>query len=125
MTKTNPTLGPKPSSAPIEPQTLRIPEAAIYVGCTNFFMEELLRNDEIKWVQMGDHKAVYKEDLDEWLLQFKRSKLHERAVERWKVEHPGEALPKTIFTDEMAQEFFKGAERDGNGTLLGNDEDDS
>jgi excisionase family DNA binding protein len=125
MTKTDPVIAPKPVQAPIEPQTLRIPEAAIYVGCTNFFMEELLRSDQIKWVQMGDHKAVYREDLDDWLVRFKQSKLYERAVERWKVEHPGEVLPQTIFTDEMAQELFRSVERGGDGTLLSNDEDDS
>src|SRR5581483_11342659 len=123
MTKTNPVYGPKPSAAPIESQTLRIPEAAIYVGCTNFFMEELLRGDQIKWVQMGDHKAVYREDLDEWLVRFKQTSLYERAVDKWKVEHPGQALPETILNDEIAQELFGGAERDGDGTLLSHDKE--
>lgn len=69
-----------PVTAPIEPQTLRIPEAAIYVGCTNFFMEELLRHDEIPWIMMGDHKVVYREDLDKWLVEFKRTQLRRRSV---------------------------------------------
>jgi len=69
-------MNDKPTIANVTPwpRMMRIPVAAQYIGATNWFVEELLRNELVPSSKMGDHKVVDKEDLDKWLAEFKRSR---------------------------------------------------
>jgi excisionase family DNA binding protein len=47
--------------------SLRIPEAAEYVSGTNWLIEELIRNGEIPFREIGRYRTLDADDLDAWL----------------------------------------------------------
>lgn len=62
---------------PITPRLLRIPDAAKYLSCTNWFLETLLREKTVPSFIQGKRKLVDVRDLDAY-------------VDRLKVDEPGE-----------------------------------
>jgi excisionase family DNA binding protein len=55
-----------PQSPSMAPRGLRIPEAACYIGETNWFVEVRVRSGEIPARMLGDHWVIEKADLDAW-----------------------------------------------------------
>lgn len=56
----------------IQPRLLRIPEAAAYLGATNWFVEELVRANAIPFLTVGKYRVIDICDLDTWIGQEKR-----------------------------------------------------
>jgi len=108
----------------ITPRMLRIEGAAQYTGVTNWFMEELLRRDKIPFSWVGKHKVVDREDLDKWIVEYKKTQFYNQATRRWRKEHPGESEPRLIMTDEQAQAFFDGVAKAADGNLQCDPNDD-
>jgi excisionase family DNA binding protein len=61
----------KPLSAPqqmfVVPRLLRIPDAAHYIGGTNWFVEELIRGNKIRFLTVGKYRVIDTVDLDAWI----------------------------------------------------------
>lgn len=51
----------------IRPRLLRIPEAAAYLGATNWFVEELVRANSIPFLTVGKYRVIDICDLDAWI----------------------------------------------------------
>lgn len=49
------------------PRLLRIPQAALYIGGTNWQVEEVLRGGEIPYRVIGKYRVLEIADLDEWI----------------------------------------------------------
>jgi excisionase family DNA binding protein len=49
------------------PRLLGIPEAAAYISGTNWFVEELVRNNEIRAIVVGKGRKIDIRDLDAWI----------------------------------------------------------
>ena len=60
---------------------LRIPEAAEFIGATNWFVEELIRNGEVPFRDYGKYRTLDTDDLDAWIKnQPKRLIIHNKIV---------------------------------------------
>jgi excisionase family DNA binding protein len=55
------------SKATIAPRLLRIPQAAQYIGGTNWFVEELCRNKRIAFLTVGKYRVIDVRELDRWI----------------------------------------------------------
>jgi excisionase family DNA binding protein len=55
------------SKATISPRLLRIPQAAQYIGGTNWFVEELCRNRQIAFLTVGKYRVIDVRELDRWI----------------------------------------------------------
>ena len=53
--------------AAISPRLLRIPQAAQYIGGTNWFVEELCRNKRITFLTVGKYRVIDVRELDRWI----------------------------------------------------------
>ena len=62
-----PPLQRTPRLLPITPRLLRIPEAAVYIGATNWFVEELIRKQKIRYLILGKIYVLDTKDLDNWI----------------------------------------------------------
>ena len=51
----------------IAPRRLRIPDAAKYIASTNWFMEDLLRENQLPFQWCGKYKVVDVRDFDAWV----------------------------------------------------------
>ena len=51
----------------VVPRLLRIPEAAHYIGATNWFVEELVRENKITFLVVGKYRVIDVRDLDAWI----------------------------------------------------------
>ena len=51
----------------ITPRLLSIPEAAAYIGGTNWFVEELLRDGKLEAVKVGKGRRIDRAVLDAWI----------------------------------------------------------
>lgn len=51
----------------VTPRLLGIPEAAIYIAGTNWFVEELVRNNVIRAIVVGKGRKIDVLDLDAWI----------------------------------------------------------
>jgi excisionase family DNA binding protein len=51
----------------VVPRLLGIPEAAAYISRTNWFVEELVRNNEIRAIIIGKGRKIDIRDLDAWI----------------------------------------------------------
>jgi excisionase family DNA binding protein len=51
----------------IVPRLLRIPEAAHYIGGTNWCVEELVRGKRIPFIVVGKYRVIDIRDLDAWI----------------------------------------------------------
>jgi excisionase family DNA binding protein len=49
--------------------SLRIPEAAEYISGTNWLVEELIRNGEIPFREIGKYRTLDADDLDAWIMR--------------------------------------------------------
>jgi excisionase family DNA binding protein len=47
--------------------SFRIPEAAEYISGTNWLVEELIRNGEIPFREIGKYRTLDADDLDAWI----------------------------------------------------------
>ena len=56
-----------PGRSAIQPRLLRIPEAAAYLGATNWFVEELVRANAIPFLTVGKYRVIDICDLDAWI----------------------------------------------------------
>jgi excisionase family DNA binding protein len=65
------TLSP-PKRVAIQPRLLRIPEAASYIGATNWFVEELVRANLIPFLTVGKYRVIDVCDLDSWIDEEKK-----------------------------------------------------
>jgi excisionase family DNA binding protein len=54
---------------------LRVPQAAEYVGGTNWFVEELIRNGEIEFREYGKYRTLDADDLDEWIKKQQKKRI--------------------------------------------------
>ena len=88
--------------SPIIPRLLRIEDVAKYLSATTWFVEELIRNKKIRFMILGKRRVVDVNDLDSWIEEQKRE--------------PQE--PPRFLTDEEAQQFFQGLERDAEGNYI-------
>jgi excisionase family DNA binding protein len=61
-----------PKRFAIQPRLLRIPEAAIYIGATNWFVEELVRANLIPFLTVGKYRVIDVCDLDTWIDEEKK-----------------------------------------------------
>lgn len=69
-----------PISAPATPplrsrHALRVPDAAEYIGATNWFVEELIRNGEIPFREYGKYRTLSADDLDAWIVRQPRKRI--------------------------------------------------
>ena len=55
----------------LPPRGLRIPQAAAYIGCTPWFVEEAIRQGRLKATKMGRPWVMFIEDLDAFIDQEK------------------------------------------------------
>jgi excisionase family DNA binding protein len=55
------------SSIAVFPRLLGIPEAGAYISGTNWFVEELVRNNEIRAIVVGKGRKIDIRDLDAWI----------------------------------------------------------
>ena len=53
--------------APITPRLLRVPQAAQYIGATNWCVEELVRHGKLPFLTVGKYRVIDVRDLDEWI----------------------------------------------------------
>ena len=51
----------------ITPRLFRLPQAAHYLGATNWFVEEQFRNGNIPYLTVGKYRVVDVRDLDAWI----------------------------------------------------------
>jgi excisionase family DNA binding protein len=51
----------------ITPRLFRVPQAAHYLGATNWFVEEQFRNGKIPFLTIGKYRVVDVRDLDAWV----------------------------------------------------------
>lgn len=72
---TGPASISSPKRYPIQPRLLRIPEAAAYLGATNWFVEELVRANMIPFLTVGKYRVIDVRDLDVWIEQEKGAQL--------------------------------------------------
>ena len=71
-----------PKSFQVVPRLLRIPEAAHYIGGTNWCVEELVRAKRIPFIVVGKYRVIDVRDLDAWIDAEKKAQLA-RAVATW------------------------------------------
>ena len=45
----------------------RIPEAAIYMGVTPWYVEEIIRSKQLPALKLGRHYTILREDMDAFL----------------------------------------------------------
>lgn len=64
-----------PKRFAIQPRLLRIPEAAVYIGGTNWFVEELVRANLIPFLTVGKYRVIDVYDLDAWIDEEKKVQL--------------------------------------------------
>ena len=55
------------SASVIAPRLLRIQDAARYLSATNWFVEELIRNNQIRSLVLGKRRVLDVRDLDAWI----------------------------------------------------------
>lgn len=60
-------IAPTPAAPSIVPRLLRIPQAAQYLGATNWCVEELVRDGKIPFLTVGKYRVIDIRDLDEWI----------------------------------------------------------
>jgi hypothetical protein len=56
-----------PIKSNVSPRLLRIPQAAQYIGGTNWFVEELCRNRRIAYLTVGKYRVIDVRELDRWI----------------------------------------------------------
>ena len=88
--------------SPIIPRLLRIQDVARYLSATTWFVEELIRNKKIRFHVLGKRRVIDINDLNDWIEELKKA--------------PQE--PPRVLTDEEAQAFFQGLERDDDGNYV-------
>jgi len=62
----------------ITPRLLRVPQAAQYLGATNWCVEELVRNDKLPFIVVGKYRVIDVQDLDEWIDAEKQAQFAQR-----------------------------------------------
>jgi excisionase family DNA binding protein len=55
------------AAAPVRPRLYQIHQIAQYLGATNWFVEELMRDNKLPWIIVGKHRVVDVADLDKWI----------------------------------------------------------
>jgi excisionase family DNA binding protein len=89
LTRQKPTPAPTPA-APAQVASastlrsrhaLRIPEAAEYIGATNWFIEELVRNGEIPFRDYGKYRTLDADDLDAWIQEQPKKRMKGNAIQ--------------------------------------------
>jgi excisionase family DNA binding protein len=60
---------------------LRIPQAAEYIGATNWFIEELVRNGEIPFRDYGKYRTLDADDLDAWVQRQPKKRMKNNAIQ--------------------------------------------
>lgn len=61
------TDGSSGSRPAVVPRMLGIPEAAVYIGGTNWFTEELIRSNEVLAIAIGKGRKIDVRDLNAWI----------------------------------------------------------
>jgi len=56
-----------PSEVSLSRRGLRIKEAAVYLGCTPWFVEVAIRSKKIPAHKLGRHYVVFRDDLDAYV----------------------------------------------------------
>lgn len=51
----------------VVPRLLRVPQAAQYLGATNWCVEELVRGGKLPFLTVGKYRVIDVRDLDEWI----------------------------------------------------------
>lgn len=67
QTSVNPPASNHSPSFILQPRRLRIADAAKYIASTNWFMEDLLRENQMPFQWCGKYKVVDVRDLDAWV----------------------------------------------------------
>jgi excisionase family DNA binding protein len=97
----------KPNSPPISrinPRMMTIPLIAKYLSATNWFVEELIRKKHLPAGKFGKSWVVDLHDINKWIEEEKTKSNICSAV--------------GILTDDEAQQFFAGMERDEDGNFI-------
>ena len=55
------------SPAQIIPRLLRVEDVARYINATTWFVEELIRNNQIRFLILGKRRVIDVHDLDAWI----------------------------------------------------------
>ena len=108
----------KPNPNPISqinPRMLTIPLIAKYLSATNWFVEELIRKKHLPARKFGKSWVVDLHDINKWIEEEKKSDEFRELL----------ANARLITTDQEAQEFFAGVERDEDGNFIGDPEKDA
>jgi len=87
------------ADSPIIPRLLRIQDEARYLSATTWFVEELIRNKKIRFHILGKRRVVDINDLNDWIEELKKPQ-------------------PQVLTDEEAQAFFDGCEKDEDGNYI-------
>src|SRR4051812_46416820 len=87
------------ANSAIIPRLLRIQDVARYISATNWFVEELIRDKKIRFLVLGKRRVIDVNDLNDWIEMQKQE-------------------PPRSLTDEEAQRFFDGCERDQDGNYI-------
>jgi excisionase family DNA binding protein len=97
-----------PETNSINPRMLTIPLIAKYLSATNWFVEELIRKKQLPARKFGKSWVVDLHDINKWIDEQKKSDEFRELL----------ANVPLITTDEEAQEFFAGMERDKGGNII-------
>jgi excisionase family DNA binding protein len=92
---------------------LTVPMMAKYLSATNWFCEELIRKKQLPATKYGKSWVVDLHDINIWIEEHKK-------LEKFKEL----ANAVRIMTDEEAQQFFAGMERDEDGHFIINPKED-
>jgi excisionase family DNA binding protein len=60
--------------------SLRIPEAAEYISGTNWLVEELIRNGEIPFREIGKYRTLDADDLDAWIMRQPKRRIGQNKI---------------------------------------------
>ena len=101
---------PNPVSQ-INPRMLTIPLIAKYLSATNWFVEELIRKKQLPARKFGKSWVVDLHDINKWIEE-EKPKSNTYSTVR-------------ILTDEEAQQFFAGMERDEAGNFIIDSKEDT
>ena len=83
-------------------------ELAAFLGCSNWFAEELVRHGELRVGRMGSRDAVRQNDAKQWLDRYVESEEYQQRLKDWFEKHPGEKSKMPVFDAPAEEGYLKG-----------------
>ena len=75
-------------------------ELAKFLGCSNWFAQELVRHGVLRYTTMGDRFVVPLNEAQAFLDRYHQSTTYHDAVDKWIKKYPGKKIPMPNFTHE-------------------------